>query len=61
MIEAYTDKNGPPLPAHVTFERAKGVAESIIRGDPDAAKVVGNSARAVAREFFARFGTSSKS
>ena len=61
LIDAYTDKNVPPLPAHITFEQAKGVAKSVLGGDPDAAKVVGHSARAVASEFFGRFGNSSKS
>ena len=42
----YTDKNVPPLPAHITFEQAKGVATAILHRDPDAGAVVGQSARA---------------
>ncbi len=56
MLDVLTDKNVPPLPAHITYEQAKGVAQSILRGDPDARKVVGNSARAVASQLFARVG-----
>ncbi len=54
LLDVHTDKNVPPLPAHVTFEQAKGVAESVLKGDPDARQVVGNSARAVAAQIFAR-------
>lgn len=54
LLDVHTDKNVPPLPAHVTFEQAKGVAESILKGDPDARQVIGNSARAVAAQIFAR-------
>ncbi|MGA9596835.1 MAG: thiamine pyrophosphate-requiring protein, partial [Acidimicrobiia bacterium] len=56
VLDVLTDKNVPPLPAHVTFEQAKGVAAAIFRGDPDARQVVGNSARAVASRLFARVG-----
>ena len=54
VLDVMTDKNVPPLPAHVTFEQAKGVAKSILRRDPDAADVVANSARAVAAQLFAK-------
>ena len=53
LLDVITDKNVPPLPAHVTFEQAKGIADAILHRDPDAAQVVGHSARAVAAEFFA--------
>ncbi len=56
VLDVLTDKNVPPLPAHVTFEQARGVAQSILHGDPDAFQVVGNSARAVASQLFARVG-----
>lgn len=59
LIDARTDKNVPPLPPHITFEQAKGVAKSVLGGDPDAAAVVGNSARALAGQLFARFDDSS--
>ncbi len=57
VLDILTDKNVPPLPAHVTFEQAKGVAQSLLRGDPDLREVVGNSARAVAAQVFARVGS----
>ncbi len=54
VLDVITDKNVPPLPAHVTFAQAKGVAQSILRGDPDAGKVLQNSARAVASQVVAK-------
>ncbi len=56
VLDVHTDRNVPPLPAHITFEQAKGVAESILHGDPEARRVVANSARAVASQLFARMG-----
>ena len=56
LLDVRTDKNVPPLPAHVTWDQAKGVAEAIAKGDPDAFRVIGNSARAVGAQLFARAG-----
>lgn len=56
LLDVRTDKNVPPLPAHVTWDQAKGVAEAIAKGDPDAFRVIGNSARAVGAQLFARVG-----
>ncbi len=56
VMDVLTDKNVPPLPAHVSVEQVKGMTESILRGDPDAMKVIGRSARSVAAELFARAG-----
>lgn len=54
VLDVITDKNVPPLPAHVTFGQAKGVAEALWHRDPDAGPVAANSARAVAAELFAK-------
>ena len=35
VLDVLTDKNVPPLPAHVTFEQAKGVASALLHRDPD--------------------------
>jgi pyruvate dehydrogenase (quinone) len=56
LLDVHTDKNVPPLPPHITFEQAKGVAESILRGDPDSRQIVSHSARAMASQLFARVG-----
>jgi pyruvate dehydrogenase (quinone) len=62
LLDVRTDKNVPPLPPHVTFDQAKGVAQALLRGDPDAKQVASNSARAVAARVFAsvRSGDSSE-
>ena len=54
VLDVHTDKNVPPLPAHVTFEQAKGVAKALLGGDPDAGDVIANSARSVAARMFAK-------
>ncbi len=56
LLDVLTDKNVPPLPAHVTFEQAKGFVRSIVHGDPDAGRMVENGARAVASQMFALAG-----
>lgn len=56
LLDVHTDRNVPPLPPHISYEQAKGVAQSILRGDPAAGRVVANSARAVASQLFARVG-----
>ena len=56
LLDVLTDKNVPPLPAHVTFEQAKGFAEALLHGDPDAGRMIENSARAVASQMFAFAG-----
>ncbi len=57
VLDVLTDKNVPPLPAHVTFEQAKSLAGALLHGDPDAGEVVQNSARAVASQMFALAGS----
>ncbi len=53
LLDVYTDPNVPPLPAHITFEEAKGFLESLAKRDPAEEAVVKNSARAVAAQLFA--------
>ena len=54
VLDVITDKNVPPLPAHITFEQAKGVAEAVLHRDPDAAKVIENGSRAIAAQLFGK-------
>jgi pyruvate dehydrogenase (quinone) len=56
VLDVLTDKNVPPLPPHVTFEQAKSLVSALAHGDPDAGKVITNSARAVASQVFALAG-----
>ncbi len=52
LIEAYTDPNVPPIPPHFTFEQIKKFTSSIIKGDPDAAGVIGSSFKDVVSGMF---------
>ena len=54
VLDVKTDPNVPPLPAHITFDEAKGFMESLLKGDPAEFKLVGDSFRAVAAELFAK-------
>jgi pyruvate dehydrogenase (quinone) len=54
VLDVLTDKNVPPLPGHITFEQAKGVAKALMHGDPDAGDVARESVRAVASELLAK-------
>jgi pyruvate dehydrogenase (quinone) len=45
VIDAVTDPNVPPLPPHIKMEQAKGYAEAVLRGDPDALKIIWQSVR----------------
>ncbi len=52
VLDVVTDKNVPPLPAHISFDQSKGVVEALLHRDPDSLKVIENSARAVASQLF---------
>ena len=56
VLDVVTDKNVPPLPAHISFDQAKGVMEALLHRDPDSLKVIENSARAVASQLFGGLG-----
>lgn len=50
VIDAYTSKNVPPLPPHITLEFAKHTAEALLKRDPDGVDVVRDSAKALLTE-----------
>lgn len=52
ILDVHTDPNVPPLPAHVTFDEAKGMLTSLAKVDPAETAVIRNSARAVAAQLF---------
>ncbi|HWF73790.1 MAG TPA: thiamine pyrophosphate-dependent enzyme [Solirubrobacteraceae bacterium] len=54
LYEAVTDPNVPPLPPHITIEQAKALASALLRGDPDAGKVVRQSFKHKVQEFLPR-------
>lgn len=45
VINAYTDGEIAPLPPHIGFEQAKGFMQSILKGDPEAGRVVRESTK----------------
>lgn len=54
LIDAIVDRNVPPLPAHITLDQAKGLAQALVSGDPEGRRVAIEGARAMAAELFAR-------
>ncbi|MFQ4149246.1 thiamine pyrophosphate-dependent enzyme [Arthrobacter sp. LAPM80] len=50
IIDAYTTKNVPPLPPHITMEFLKHTAEALFKKDPDALEVMRGSAKGFASE-----------
>lgn len=54
LLSVKTDRNTPPLPAHITLEQASGLAKSLLEGDPGTARVISQSTRAVAARLFER-------
>jgi len=47
LIDAYTSKNAPPLPPHITLEYAKNTGEALLKGDPSGLNVIKDSAKAL--------------
>lgn len=45
VLEVLTDPEVPPLPPHITLEEARNFMRSVISGDPDAKRMIGQSFR----------------
>jgi pyruvate dehydrogenase (quinone) len=54
VINAYTDPNVPPLPPHITVDQAKKYMTTLIKGDPEAAGIVKQSAKGMFAKYFQR-------
>jgi pyruvate dehydrogenase (quinone) len=54
VYEAVTDPEVPPLPPHIRFEQAKGLAQALAKGDPEAVKIVKQSLKGKLQEFTTR-------
>jgi pyruvate dehydrogenase (quinone) len=50
LIDAYTTRNAPPLPPHITREFAKLTGKALLKGDPFGAEVIKDSAQALIAE-----------
>src|SRR3954454_6806231 len=51
VLEAITDPEVPPLPPHIRFEQAKGMAKALAHGDPAAREMVTHSLKGKLTEF----------
>lgn len=51
VINAYVDPEVGPLPPHITMEQAKGFLSSIVKGDPDAFRMLKQSMKQMTARF----------
>src|SRR5690349_18147063 len=54
LLEVITDPEVPPLPPHIRFEQAKGMAHAIARRDPAAREMISQSLKGKLQEFIHR-------
>jgi len=54
VYEAITDPEVPPLPPHIRFEHAKGLAQALIKGDPARLAILRQSLRGKVQELIHR-------
>jgi pyruvate dehydrogenase (quinone) len=54
VLEAMTDPEVPPLPPHIRFEQAKGMAQALARRDPAAKEMITQSLKGKLAEFVNR-------
>ena len=54
LIDAYTSKNVPPLPPHISRTFALNTLKALLKGDPDAREVVRDSTEALLSESLQR-------
>jgi pyruvate dehydrogenase (quinone) len=47
VLEVKTDPEVPPLPAHITFQEAKHLTETLIKGDPREGSMIKETAKQV--------------
>jgi pyruvate dehydrogenase (quinone) len=40
LPEAIVDPNVPPLPPHITLEQGRSYLKAILKGDPDAVRII---------------------
>ncbi len=54
VYEAVTDPEVPPLPPHIRFEQAQGMAAALAKGDPHGIRIAWNALRGKLEEFSTR-------
>lgn len=50
VVDALTDPDVPPLPPHITFDQAAKLTRALLKGDPDAPKILRQSFAAKVKE-----------
>ena len=45
VLDMVTDPNVPPLPPHITLKQARGFMGAMLGGEPEAGRVLRNTAR----------------
>ncbi len=51
VVDAITDPNVPPLPPHTTWEEAKAMLSTLLKGDPDSGEIIRKSFKGKIKEF----------
>ena len=51
VIDAVIDPNVPPLPPHIKYDQARSYAQAVLKGDPDALKIIWQSVRKGVKAF----------
>jgi pyruvate dehydrogenase (quinone) len=54
VYEAVTDPEVPPLPPHIMMDQATHMAKALIKGDPNAGRIVRQSFKGKLKEFVTR-------
>jgi pyruvate dehydrogenase (quinone) len=54
LLEAITDPEYPPLPPHIMLDQAKGMAKALLKGDPNAARIMKQSLKGKLHELTTR-------
>lgn len=54
VLEAVTDPEVPPIPPHITFEQARHLMSSLVKGDPNKGRVIKQGLKGKMRELFPR-------
>jgi len=54
VYEAVTDPEIPPLPPHIKMDQATSMAKALLKGDPNAARIIKQSAKGKLKEFATR-------
>jgi pyruvate dehydrogenase (quinone) len=54
VLEVITDPEVPPLPPHIRFEQAEGLAKALLAGDPARRSIIGEAIKGKLAEFTTR-------